>query len=89
MFDKKGMLLYLICNFDKKRGDPFWGVVMMRHIVDHFNNMNNPHQRLFHLSWIFQVDGVTRFLNRTKKFRVISRFHVIFIYPPINVIPNL
>ena len=80
---------YLIGNFDQQTGYPLRSIVVVRHVINHLDNVDDPHQRLFHLGWILQIDGMTGLLDGSEKLGVVGSLHVIFCYATINVIPNL
>jgi hypothetical protein len=65
-----------------------WGVVVVRHVVDHLDNVQDPHQGLLHLARILQVDGVAGLLDGPQELGVVRRLDVVLGDPLVDVVPH-
>jgi hypothetical protein len=65
-----------------------WGVVVVRHVVDHLDNVQDPHQGLLHLARILQVDGVASLLDGPQELGVVRCLDVVLGDPFVDVVPD-
>ena len=61
---------------------------MVRHVVDHLDDVQHPHQGLLHLSRVLQVDGVARLLDGAQELGVVSGLNVVLRDPLVDVVPH-
>ena len=62
---------------------------MVGDIVYHLDDVYDPHERLFHLLWVFQVDGVTGLLNGPQELGIVCSLHVVLDDLVLAVPPDL
>ena len=79
----------LIGDLDQEGGDPLGGVVVVRHVVDHLDDVDDAHEGLLHVLGVLEVDRVRGLLDRAQELGVVRGLDVVLGDPLVDVVPNL